>query len=766
MAFPKAFQPSSGAHGNGNGNGKNGYLPAVPTPHLVESEDDFDLAHLASVLKRRALTFVGVTVLALGGLTLWHLSRPSVYSGGFDLLVEPVTGGNSLEADLLNLSQGNRTGLDYNSQIRVLRSPGVLNPIVERIQQRYPQITYGTVLNNLTISRDGEAKVLRITYRDQDPEVVAFVLGEVAQGFIDYSIQDRQGELRRGLTFIDEQLVEQWQEVAVIEGNLSDFQKQHDLVNVNTATESVTQRLNQMQANQEELRVNLASQVSLYNALEDQVGFQPTTAIRVANLNESPTYQRLLTDLRQVEETIATESARFQASTPMIEALEDERQQLLPLLEAEANRVLANTAALDPETLGYEGTVSRDLMQQLVNTANQIEVLQTQDQAITQVTRQLRGEIQRLADLSRSYQQIARELTVAEDSLNQLLSSRQDLRFRMAQQTSPWQLISPLSPGSVGQVTNLPRNLLLSTVISLLLGGGAALLRDKFDQVFHDAEELTKVTRLPNLALVPQAPGLEQQTLLMSPRLVSTLEDVVTQHQHDRSPYTSFSFTEAFYSLDANLRLLSSDAPIQVVVFTSSVPGEGKSTICAHLAIAAANMGRRVLLVDGDMRKPTQHLLFEVPNHLGLSDLITQPPDQAADLVKPLAGNPNLHLLTAGTQPPAPGRLLSSRKMQQITEQYRRQYDLIIFDTPPLAGMIDAKLIAAQADGLLLVSRLHKTARQDVQRVMTDLGNTVQAPLLGLVVNGAIKRQHRDDYYNYYGNYGKARGTPAISGRR
>lgn len=764
MAFPKAFQPSSGAHGNGSG--KNGYLPAVPLPQPVESDDDFDLAHLATVLKRRALTFVGVTVLALGGLTLWHLSRPSVYSGGFDLLVEPVTGANPLEAELLNLSQGTRTGLDYNSQIRVLRSPGVLNPIVERIQQRYPQITYGMLLSNLTISRDGEAKVLRITYRDQDPEVVAFVLAEVAEGFIDYSIQDRQGELRRGLTFIDEQLVDQWQEVSAIEGNLSDFQKQHDLVNVNTATESVTQRLNQMQANQEGLRVELASQVSLYNALEDQVGFQPATAIRVANLNESPTYQRLLTELRQVEETIATESARFQATTPMIEALEDERQQLLPLLEAEANRVLANTAALDPETLGYEGTVSRDLMQQLVNTANQIEVLQTQDQAITQVTRELQGEIQRLADLSRSYQQIARELTVAEDSLNQLLSSRQDLRFRMAQQTSPWQLISPLSPGSVGQVTNLPRNLLLSTVISLLLGGGAALLRDKFDQVFHDAEELAKVTRLPNLALVPQAPGLEQQTLLMSPRLVSTLEDVVTQHQHDRSPYTSFSFTEAFYSLDANLRLLSSDAPIQVVVFTSSVPGEGKSTICAHLAIAAANMGRRVLLIDGDMRKPTQHLLFEVPNHLGLSDLITQPPDQATDLVKPLTGNPNLHLLTAGTQPPAPGRLLSSRKMQQITEHYRRQYDLIIFDTPPLAGMIDAKLIAAQADGLLLVSRLHKTARQDVQRVMTDLGNTVQAPLLGLVVNGAIKRQHRHDYYDYYGYYGKARGTPAVSGRR
>ncbi|NMF82616.1 tyrosine-protein kinase domain-containing protein [Nodosilinea sp. P-1105] len=768
MAFPKTSSPSPlQPSANGNGHHHNGYLPVPASPVVVEADDDFDLGYLAGVLKRRAVTFVGVTLLSLGGLTLWHLTRPSVYSGGFDLLVEPVTAANALEGDLLNLSsQGTRSGLDYTSQIRVLRSPGVLNPILEAIQQRYPDITYNTLLNNLTINRDGESKVLRVNYREQDPEVAAFVLSQLAEGFIDYSVQDRQAELRRGLIFLDEQLDEKWQEVATIEDDLSDFQKQYDLVDVNAASESVTQRLNQMQANQEGLRVELASQISLYNALQDQVGFQPSTAVRVANLSESPTYQRLLSDLREVEQSIASELARFQADTPMVEALDDQRQQLLPLLEAEANRVLAANTEVDHDSLGHQGSVSRELMQQLVDAANQVEVLRTQDQAISQVTQQLQGEIQRLADLSRSYQQIARELAVTEDSLNQLLTSRQDLRFKMAQQTSPWQLVSPLNQASVVPVTNLPRNLLLSTVISLLLGGAAALLRDKFDQVFHDAEELSKVTRLPNLALVPESPGLEQRSLLMNPRLVSTMEEVLVQHQGDSSPYTSFSFTEAFYSLDANLRLLSSDAPIQLVVFTSSVPGEGKSTICAHLAIASANMGRRVLLIDGDMRKPSQHLMFEVPNHLGLSDLITQPQEPLPDFVKPITGNPNLHLLTAGTQPPAPGRLLSSRKMQHITEQYRRHYDLIIFDTPPLAGMIDAKLIAAQADGLLLVSRLHKTARQDVQRVMTDLGNTVQAPLLGVVVNGVVKRRQRDDYADYYGYYGRARGPLAVSGRR
>ncbi|WOD41100.1 polysaccharide biosynthesis tyrosine autokinase [Nodosilinea sp. E11] len=762
------FSPSSTAHeanGNGNGHGHgqvhHGFVAVTaPSSPLVDDGDDFDVSHLVGVLKRRLGVFLGVAALSFGGLTLWHLSRPPVYSGSANLLVEPVTAAPSLGLEaVVGLPGARNSGLDYTSQIRVLRGPDVIDPILANIQQRYPDITYTTLLERLAITQEGESKVLRITYRADDPAVVTFVLTQVVNGFVNYSVQDRQGELRRGLTFIDEQLQEKWQEVAVIEEDLSEFQKRYDLVNVNATSESVTQRLNQMLADQEQLRVQLMALGPLYDSLRTQVGFDPDTAIRVANLNESPTYQALLGDLRELEQTIAAESARFQATTPMIEALEDRRQQLLPLLEAEAQRLVGATVAAD--TLGYQGTVSRELMQQLVDTANQMQVLDTQDQAIGQAVQQLRAEIQRLADLSRSYQQIARELAVAEGSLDQLLTSRQDLRLQMARQTAPWELISPLDESSITEMTNLPRKLLLSTVVGLLLGGGAALVRDRADQAFHSTDELVKVTQLPNLAMVPNAPALEKQPLLIVPDLAGTMAQVLAQSQSPDKLYTSFSFAEAFYSLEANLRMLSSDTPVQVVALTSSVPGEGKSTMCAHLAIAAANMGRRVLLIDGDLRKPSQHIIFGQSNSRGLSDLLTQTIDDATDWVLTIPGNANLHLLPAGTRPPAPGRLLSSRKMQQMTEQYRRHYDLIIFDTPPLAGMIDAKLTAAHADGLLLVVRLNRSERSEIQRVLADLGNTAQAPLLGLVVNG-VPQSRRRGYDYYYGDYGHPKVTSGV----
>jgi succinoglycan biosynthesis transport protein ExoP len=766
MPFSQSSKPHE-TNGNGNGNGHNhpGFVPITAPSPLVDDGDDFDLGQILAVLKRRAKVFLGVAALSLGGLTLWHLSRPPTYSGSVNLLVEPVTAVNTpaLEA-VIGLPGSNSTsssGLDYTSQIRVLRGPAVINPILADIHQRYPDIGYNTLLDRLIITQEGESKVLRIIYRDADPEVVDFVLTQVVDGFVDYSVQDRQGELRRGLAFLDEQLEEKWQEVAAIEENLSEFQKRYDLVDVNATGESVTQRLNQMQGDQEQLRVQLAALNPLYSNLRQQVGFDPNTAIGVANLSESPTYQALLGDLRELEQSIAAESARFQVDTPIIQALEDKRQQLLPLLETEAQRLVG--ATVEADDLGYQGTVSLALMQQLVDTANQMQVLQTQDQAIGQAIQQLQSEIQRLADLSRSFQQITRELAVAEGSLDQLLTSRQDMRLQMARQTAPWELISPLDESSIAEITNLPRKLLVSTVIGLLLGGVAALVRDRADQAFHSSEELAKATQLPNLAMVPNAPALQKQPLLMVPNLTATMADVLAQNQSPDKLYTSFSFAEAFYSLEANLRMLSSDTPMQVVALTSSVPGDGKSTICAHLAIAAANMGRRVLLIDGDLRKPSQHLIFAQSNNQGLSDLLTQAIEEPISLVRTLPGNPNLHLLPSGPRPPSPGRLLSSRKMQQIIEQYRRSFDLIIFDTPPLAGMIDAKLAAAHADGLLLVVRLNRSERSEIQRVLADLGNTVQAPLLGLVVNGVP--QSRQSGYKYYEYYSRPQITTEVGGR-
>jgi succinoglycan biosynthesis transport protein ExoP len=756
--------PPSSANGLANGNGHapssvKGYIPLTSMPQVVvDQKDDFDLGHILQVLRRRTLTFVGVMALAAGGLTAWHFVRPTpptIYQGSFDLLVEPVTSADSID---LNAFGERRSGnLDYDSQIRVLLSPGVLDPILANIQEQYPKLTYEALRNRLTIERAEDTKVLKIRYQGSDPETVQFVSDQLLQGFIDYSAQARQAGLLRGINFLDEQLDNKWQEVATIEEDLSDFQKQHNLVDVAATKASVTDRLNALLAKQENLAIELASLQELRTSLEDQVGFAPDIAVRVANLSASPQYQAVLDELRAIDREIAIESARFQTDTPMIQVLEDKQQQLLEVLNQESVRILGD-AGLNLDSIGYQGDISQNLVQQLVDTANKIELLQIQNATISQVTEVLQDEIQYLADLSRASKQIERELTVAESSLNQMLTSRQDLRFQMAKEASPWELVDPMDVASLATGSSLARILLLNGLVSVLLGLGAALLQDKLDQVFHDAEDITAFTKLPNLALVPYARALEDRALLMNTALISSVDDLLQQKPmlvNADSP-SAFLFAESFYSLHTNLRLLGSDSPMQAVTVTSSRPNEGKSTICAHLAIAATNIGQRVLLIDADMRKPSLHEIFGLVNSKGLSNIISDTA-KVQDVIHTLSGNERLQIITAGSQPPAPGGLLSSRRMHQLVQGFRQDYDLIIIDTPPLIGITDAKLASTHTDGILLVTQIERTQRSEVQRVLSDLGNTMQAPLLGVAVNGVKakgqKYGYHGSYYNHYYSY-------------
>jgi capsular exopolysaccharide synthesis family protein len=752
---PSPHNPPEIKHGtNGhNGHAPREFVPLVPKPQVVvEENDDFDLSHLFTVFKRRALTFVGVASLSSLGLAFWHLTRPPSYWGSFEMLVEPVTVVNNLDLGNFPFADNNQSGLDYTSQIRVLRSPSVLNPILENIQQRHPEMTYGELKNRLTINRQDESKVLSIAYNDSDPKTVQFVLEQVAQGFMNYSVQDRQADLRRGIEFLDQQLDEKWQEVAGIESDLSSFQKQHDLVDVGAVSASVTQRMNNMLAEQEALRVELASLETLYGNLRQQVGFPPDAAVRIANLSESPHYQSLLNDYRLLEQEIALESARFQGDTPMIQSLEDKQQQLLPLLQAEASRILGASIS-NPQQLGYQGDVSQSLVQQLVDTVNEIQLLETKDVAIGQVVEMLQSEIQYLADLGRSFKQIDRELTVAESSLNQLLATRQELRFQMARQTSPWEIISPLNASAIAPMNNLPRKLVLSGVVGLILGGAAALLRDKLDQVFHSADEIIETTHLPSLANIPYVNVLEQQALLMDVGLITTVESLLESQRpglvNHQSP-SSFAFGEAFYSLHTNLRLLGADNPVQVITVTSAQPGEGKSTVSAHLAIAATHMDQRVLIIDADMRQPSQHQFFGLSNRTGLSNTITENHTDGLEALQSVPGNPNLKVLCSGVKPPAPGGLLSSQRMRTMVQNLRQQFDLIIIDTPPMMGITDAKLASTHADGLIMVTKIGRTNRSEIKRVLSDLDNTVQAPLLGLVLNGLNPRNTSGYYSSYY----------------
>jgi capsular exopolysaccharide synthesis family protein len=194
-------------------------------------------------------------------------------------------------------------------------------------------------------------------------------------------------------------------------------------------------------------------------------------------------------------------------------------------------------------------------------------------------------------------------------------------------------------------------------------------------------------------------------------------------------------FGEAFHTLAANVRLLDADDPVRAVVIASATAGEGKTTIAAYLAQAVARMNRRVLVVDTDLRRPQIHQRLGLVNGDGLTDVLSGDlsPEEA---IQASALDENLFVLTAGMLPPDPIRLISSQKMQELMRSLREQFDLVIYDAPPLAGLADAHLLAAHSDGLLLVAGLGELKRSALEQSLYEL-SVANTPVLGAIANFA-----------------------------
>ncbi|MEM8639314.1 MAG: polysaccharide biosynthesis tyrosine autokinase [Cyanobacteria bacterium P01_G01_bin.54] len=714
----------------------------LPFPSPGGEDESINLRLALSVLKRRwwILLLVNAVVSIFMGMRV--LQEEPLYRGSFRLLVEPIA--SDQRFDQFSQSLVNQLGLefDYDTQIQVLQSPTVLQPLVQQMQNRYDKMDYRGLVGNMTIAQLEGTKILEVGFQDSDPNKIKFVLETLADGFIHYSRTEEKTGQEKGLVFVEEQLAEQRQEVDNLQAKVEAFRRKHNLLDPDVQGESVANRLNLLVDERRTVASSLAETEQLQTKLRDQLGLDIDEALVVSALSEAPRYQSLLANLKDIETELALESARFNTNHPTIARLREQRAKLLPLVQAEGARVLGeaseSSAGVSTKLRNASpNSIRLRLTQSFLEATNDRQVLATRAAALASAERQTRQDIQNFARLSREYGDLRRELEVATQSLSRFLEVQQGLQIESAQRTGTWDLLNAPETPLYPIAPNVSRGMALSMVAGLLAGLGVTLIAEKLDVRFHSPDEVKEMARLPLLGTIPYRKEFKGKT-----GIDRTLPLRPLAQRYRTSP-----FLEAFRSLNANLSFFTPDKPLQVLLVSSSVPLEGKSTTSIHLAQTAAAMGQRVLLVDADLRRPQVHAMTDLPNVWGLSHVISMDLDPE-EVIQRSPNDDNLFVLTSGQIPPDPTRLLSSQRMHSLVQTFRQNYDLVIFDTPPMLGLADAKFLGVHTDVMLLVVRLGWTDRNLFKQVLEGL-KVSQTSSIGLVANG-VQDFSSGSYYYYH----------------
>lgn len=700
--------------------------------------------------RRKALLIGGIAGLVTAGM--WNLAAkaPPIYAGNFQVLVEPVTS----EARLAEPSTLTRAGdqakdqMDYPTQLEILRSPGMLDSIVKLVRTRYPNFGINALRQGLLVERIGKGrfdstKILSVSYQGLNPDVVELVLQKTAEKYLKYSLEERKTSIGQGVKFIEEQLPDLQERVDVFQAQLQQLQQQYELIDPTTRAGELYAQIRQFESEQFVTAKELEELKTLSNNLQQQLQLTPQEARVASELSENPYRTNLLAQLKQIESQIAVQSATFRPESPEIQLLFEQRQNVLSLLEQETEQIPGvNSVGVrdNPNVFAVPTSLRQGQIQQLVDTNNQIQLLEVRLATLIQERANLEKNASQFPEVTRQYTEIQQKLDLTQQTLNQLLAQREKLRVEAAQDNVPWELISPpqiprdpATGQAVPQPSDSSKKLLAGIAGGLMLGLGVAIALEKWRDIFYTTDDIRDAVQPPVLGEIPA-----QKSLVIPSHSLAASDMTLERSESALDP----EFLDAFDALYANIRFLYANAPIRSLTIGSAEPGDGKSAIALHLARTVANMGQRVLLVDANLRQPQLHNHLGTSNHKGLSELLTDKLVPNA-LVEPSPLADNLFVLNAGNPSAKAIKLLGSAQMLHIADEFQATFDLVIYDTPALGDFMDAIFVTAQTDGILMVAGVKKTHQSNTLKTLDQL-NAFRLPCLGIIANHASARASND----------------------
>lgn len=721
-------------------------LPPAPFPissadqnvsPLAGEEAQGGISGLLRTIKRRQGIFLVTSALISGvfALNTWReLKFNPVYSGDFVLQIESALMDDQVlgaEGKIATVARAKVKTNNIPALRAILRSPFVIAPVAEKMGLETSQIVERLDI----LSGENTTAVMKVTLWWTNPEQGKLILENIAKEYVNFSTIQRQSGTEGGMRWLDAQAPEILAKVNLYENQLKRFRERNLVLDPSINAETIIEKRNQLVNQVSQLQVE---QVQIQNQIETvksgKLTFTPSGAPSpVQQLGRQGTLipENVKSTTQVFQETVGTddptsEYKKYDVELARLRAVYREDSPIVQSLLAKRNALAPVVRSLQLDSLRAA----------LFQNAKQQDELNRQ---ILLLNENFKNSPKKITE----FMTLSQKLKAARENYASYMSALENYKLEKARFVTPWQVISPASFNGTPVSPNISENLIRALLFGLLGGIAAAVIRERTDNVFHTPSEAERELQLPVLGLVPYLPLEPGMNISKSISNMSASE--------------RFAIKESLRSLFTTFRLLRADRDIKVVGVTSSSQGEGKSTAISIFARTLADLGLKVLVVDADMRLPTQAKYLGVSSAGdGFSTLLTDSKANLDDLIVPV--QENLDFIPSGPKPPDPAKLLNSSRCQDVVQNIRNNtdYDIVLFDTPPCLLLADPILLGEKLDGILFLVGLGKVSRRITPQACRRIKAT-GVDVLGMICNQVSFPTNLNDYgyeYGYYYQYG------------
>ncbi|KAA6465382.1 polysaccharide biosynthesis tyrosine autokinase [Acidobacteria bacterium AB60] len=710
---------------------------------IAAPSESLSLMDVWRVVMKQRFVILAVTIISFAAATVYSFRTKSVYESGGRLQINP----NVPKVGLQGYGDQERSSADTSAiqtELLILQSDSVLLQTAEKLdiygrlragehatpgsiaQYKLPVVLspverralIGYIRGGLSVKLVGGTQMVDIRYRNHDPKLATDVVNTLMDTFIHENLRSKFDQTKQTSAWLEKQLEDLKEQAADAQIRLANFQKQHNIVGTDENSNLTIQKLGQTSSDLESAE---ADRIMRESRMREFASQDTDMAALTGDNPQVAALRTQLADLQTQRDQLALEVG---PRHPKMQAMNAQIAKVKVDLDHEVS--LAHRQIQDE----YQGALRTE------------QLLRQRLDAQKEEAFRLNEDVGQYAILRH------------EAELNRDLYDTLQMRLKEASVTAGLSAtnISVVDPAQVPIIPIAPRKT-MSMLFGLIGGfvGGLvmAFIIESIDDRMQTSEEVESVSTLASLATIPHmedGPLRRKRPELEDGGSSAQVRQLTALH----SPKSLAG--EAYRGLRSSLLLSSIDKPPRVIAITSAFPGEGKTTTAVNCALALAQRGERVLLVDADLRRGTLHQVFRINDRsFGLSSVLSHPEERRM-APNPVPELPQFHILPTGMRPPNPAEMLSSQRMEEQLHQWTRDYDRIVLDTAPILAVSDTQALAVMADAVVLVVRAGVTRKRAILRAR-DLLWRINAKIAGVVVNDVDMRL--ENFYTYrYGMYG------------